>query len=396
MRMRSAAVFAWAALAFVAARSTAAEPPEPVALSPGANGIATARGELEPGDVDDYVVSASAGNLLFVALFDAAGGALLDTRLAVLRSGAVLAEDDDGGRGFLSRLALVAADGGSYDIRVTGFRDANGDGSHPEGADAPARYLLVAGVAAPPLAAESEPNDQPGEESLLAAGGILRGRLGALDVDRFAVDAASGDTLAISLFPLDPTTGLPLPSAAHLDDTRLGLFAPGSAAGAPPVVENDDGGPGLFSNASREAASAGRHAIAVTGFRDTGYAGVHPEGPFDYALVAAAVPGEAVVERCDVAAPHGHIDVSDVNAILAARGTPASGPGDPRDADGDGTITVLDASQCRLVCTLPFCGKRPPSCGLFGIEPVMLLAGLIALRQRQSRRGASEHVEAAK
>jgi hypothetical protein len=387
-------LFACAALALAASSSTAAEPPEPVALAPGANGIATARGALEPGDVDAYVVSASAGDLLFVALFDSAGGALLDTRLTVLRGGSVLAEDDDGGSGFLSRIALIAVDGGSYDIRVTGFRDLEGDGSHPEGADAPLPYLLVTGVAAPPLAQESEPNDQPGDESPLTDGGIVRGELGALDVDRFVVDTAAGDTLAISLFPLDSTTGLPLPAVAELGDTRLGLFAPGGA-GSPPIAENDDGGPGLFSNVSRDAVTAGGHTIAVTGFRDTGYLGIHPEGPFDYALVAVAVPGDAVVQRCDVVAPFLHIDTLDVNAILTARGTPATGPTDPRDADGDGTITVLDASQCRLVCTLAFCGAKPRTCGLIGIEPVILLAGLIALRRRRSRNGADRSMEAA-
>jgi hypothetical protein len=48
------------------------------------------------------------------------------------------------------------------------------------------------------------------------------------------------------------------------------------------------------------------------------------------------------------------IDITDIRAITAARGTPAA-PGDVRDADGDGVITVLDARQCVLRCTNSRC-----------------------------------------
>ena len=42
------------------------------------------------------------------------------------------------------------------------------------------------------------------------------------------------------------------------------------------------------------------------------------------------------------------VDRSDILEIMAARNTPATGPDDPRDADGDGVITVLDARKCVL------------------------------------------------
>ncbi len=48
------------------------------------------------------------------------------------------------------------------------------------------------------------------------------------------------------------------------------------------------------------------------------------------------------------------IDITDIRAILAARSTPAL-PGDPRDADGDGTITSSDAKICIASCTNPRC-----------------------------------------
>ena len=51
----------------------------------------------------------------------------------------------------------------------------------------------------------------------------------------------------------------------------------------------------------------------------------------------------------------GDVDRNDLNIILAARNTPASGPDDPRDLDGDGMITGLDARKLVLLCTRPRC-----------------------------------------
>ena len=62
---------------------------------------------------------------------------------------------------------------------------------------------------------------------------------------------------------------------------------------------------------------------------------------------------------CDVDADS-DIDRNDINAIFAARNTPANGPNDPRDADGDGIITVNDGRQCVLQCTLPRCAIIDP------------------------------------
>ncbi|WP_137938056.1 hypothetical protein [Chitinivorax sp. B] len=56
---------------------------------------------------------------------------------------------------------------------------------------------------------------------------------------------------------------------------------------------------------------------------------------------------------CDVDGD-GDIDRNDINAILAARNTTAA-PGDSRDADGNGFITVNDGRMCTLKCTRPNC-----------------------------------------
>jgi hypothetical protein len=56
---------------------------------------------------------------------------------------------------------------------------------------------------------------------------------------------------------------------------------------------------------------------------------------------------------CDIDAD-GDVDINDIRAIGVAKNTPAV-PGDARDVDGDGVITVLDARQCVLQCTNPRC-----------------------------------------
>jgi hypothetical protein len=353
----------------------AAEPLEPVQLAGGANGVAAVSGVLEPLDVDRYEISLKAGDRLFAALFDESDGAFLDTRLGLFQ-GALLVQDDDGGAGFLSRLAFQATSGGSYELRVTGFRDGAYAGAHAEGA---APYRLVVGVASA-YATESESNDAAGSaDALPSGGGLVRGTLGALDVDRFALGIPVGASVAASLFQLDPATGAPLPGGGSLDDTRLGLFA----GGATPFAVNDDGGPGFFSNLQRTPAGGATSVqIAVTGFRDADFAGAHPEGPFDYVLVAAATGPAA--ERCEVAAPAGQIDRRDIDVIFAARGTAATGPDDPRDADGDGAITVLDGSQCRLRCDYARCAIAPSACGLLGVEALLVLVPLVRRARRRA------------
>jgi hypothetical protein len=75
------------------------------------------------------------------------------------------------------------------------------------------------------------------------------------------------------------------------------------------------------------------------------------DGSWSFTFSASQSPNGLVI--CDV---DGDSEVrrNDIKAILAARGTPAI-PGDSRDADGDGLITVNDARICVLACTKPNC-----------------------------------------
>jgi len=61
----------------------------------------------------------------------------------------------------------------------------------------------------------------------------------------------------------------------------------------------------------------------------------------------------AIALACDVN-QDGSIDRNDIDAILRARNTKAA-PGDLRDADGDGEITVNDARICTSRCTQAKC-----------------------------------------
>ncbi|MEP1447218.1 MAG: M4 family metallopeptidase [Paraglaciecola sp.] len=62
--------------------------------------------------------------------------------------------------------------------------------------------------------------------------------------------------------------------------------------------------------------------------------------------------------RCDVNLD-GFVDRTDTSLIGAARNQAAS-PGDPRDNDGDGVISMSDMRQCMALCTLPRCATPSP------------------------------------
>ncbi|MDJ0789780.1 MAG: LamG domain-containing protein [Myxococcota bacterium] len=93
---------------------------------------------------------------------------------------------------------------------------------------------------------------------------------------------------------------------------------------------------------------------------------------------------------CDVDG-NGFVDRFDIDAIFSARGQGASGPDDPRDRNEDGIISVNDGRLCVLECSEPDCEPVPLSgtesgggfCGLVGLEPLLLLAGMQWARRRR-------------
>ncbi len=98
-----------------------------------------------------------------------------------------------------------------------------------------------------------------------------------------------------------------------------------------------------------------------------------------------SLPGDVI---CDVDS-NGRIDSADVDLIFGDRGAKARAS-DPRDADGDGAITVLDVSLCRAQCSYASCKPGAPtggggSCGL-GAELVLVLGTIELARRRVGRR----------
>ena len=96
----------------------------------------------------------------------------------------------------------------------------------------------------------------------------------------------------------------------------------------------------------------------------------------------ATLPGDVL---CDVDS-NGRIDRVDTDVIFADRGMQARSS-DPRDADGDGAISVLDVSLCRAQCTYASCREAAPApgCG-FGAELVLILGTIELARRRVGRR----------
>ena len=75
-------------------------------------------------------------------------------------------------------------------------------------------------------------------------------------------------------------------------------------------------------------------------------------------IACSLVTTAAYATVCDVDNDN-DVDRNDLILISLARNQPAE-PGDPRDADGDGFVTVNDARACVIRCTLPGCAIVTP------------------------------------
>ena len=240
-------------------------------------------GALAPGEVRRHRVYLREGELLTASLRDTRGAYFRDPLLGVFAPSSAtqpVAVDDDGGPGFLPRLALRAAESGWFTLAVTGFGDDDFDGSgHREHL----RYRLVVAIEAdPPRVVERE--SRPGRWSsgadalrLRAGATLVSGRLTPGDSDVFELWLDPGATLTASVF--ESGRGEFHDPVLRLRDERGRVLA-----------RNDDGGPGFLANLAFESpARRARRPMPVrlelAGFDPDGAgASAHVED-FSYQLV---------------------------------------------------------------------------------------------------------------
>lgn len=76
-------------------------------------------------------------------------------------------------------------------------------------------------------------------------------------------------------------------------------------------------------------------------------------------LLLTVTSFSAAAMKCDVDVD-GDIDRADISEIFQARGQMASSIDDPRDADNNLSINLLDGRLCQRLCTLAGCAEPPP------------------------------------
>jgi hypothetical protein len=262
-------------------------------LSAFPDGVKLVRGNLDASDRDAYAVQMSSGQLLLAALFDKSGGAFLDTALGVFNGTTppAAALDDDGARGFLSRLHFTVTSTGLKRVAVTGFGDTSFNGTHQEGRGGlRPYYLLLAAAVNPPALRESdlEPGPQGSNNAIANAdllpenGGVVGASLVPNDVDFYGMELEAGDRLFVALF--DMKSGVFEPAQGSFADPVLALFGPQGNLVAGGV--DDDSHEGFAPSLTYlvPGGAGGLYRFAVTGFSE--FVG-GSERPFDYLLAAA-------------------------------------------------------------------------------------------------------------
>jgi hypothetical protein len=88
-------------------------------------------------------------------------------------------------------------------------------------------------------------------------------------------------------------------------------------------------------------------------------------GIYIFSLTVADGTAQSLPASVDIGAPalgdidgDGDVDRDDVNLVVAARNTPASGPNDLRDLDGNLRIDALDARRVTVLCTRLRCATQ--------------------------------------
>lgn len=242
---------------------------------PGGSRVA---GRFDPaGDDDWYVVQVHDGERLTLETSDGAGGCGLDTVIQLYgdtrpeplpastncTEEGDLACDDDSGPGLCSRLEWVARADGAVHVRVIEYGD-----------DAAGDYSLALVVRALPVletTPEVEPNDTPGDGSVVEPGNMIEGAIEpATDDDFFLIEVAEGATLQLETS--DGFGGCTMDTVVSIYDAEAAPTASTCAADELDLACDDDGGNGSCSLLTHTFAAAGIYAIRVQSYseRSTG------------------------------------------------------------------------------------------------------------------------------
>jgi hypothetical protein len=239
---------------------------------PGAAAVIAAgesrEGRLEQGDArgargleDRWTFTARAGQGVRLDAMSSA----FDAYLVLLRNGAVLDSNDDGGEGQNARIVAVLPEAGTYTAVVSAYgRDGSGG-----------RYALQ-------LTALGGPPPAPGQTGSIALGGRAVGRLEPKDLTRedggyqdfWETEARGGEDVVIEL-------------RSTAFDTYLELYGPDGTV----LAQDDDGlGDGTNSMITAHLTRSGRYRVVVRS-----YAQKEGAGLYELALLGAgavARPGE--------------------------------------------------------------------------------------------------------
>jgi thrombospondin type 3 repeat protein len=175
-----------------------------------------------------------------------------------------------------------------------------------------------------------------------------------------------GGVRTFSITGIDPAEALdPTDFTAFVTGLKLvAAVSPGASytVTMTPIVENTDDFDGDGVIASRDNCPAVPNADQADGDGD-GVGNVCDNCPSAANADQADADGDRIGDVCEVVLrvcsvdSDGDIDRDDIALITAARNQPASS-GDPRDADKNGYINVLDARACTLRCDRNQCAVQ--------------------------------------